>query len=109
MVTVRFEEAAGYLAMTMDGHATGSDRVCAAASALACALAGWLEWYGAEASWEPELELGPGRSRIRCRDTEQAREGFEVVAVGMAMLAREHPDHVEILGKSTGVFPAGMW
>lgn len=86
MLTIRFRADGGYLSLHMDGHATGSPAVCAGASALACTLAGWLD-----------------------RDTAEARTAFEVVAVGLAMLAEAHPDKVQILGKTTGVFPAWMW
>lgn len=105
MLTIRFRADGGYLTLTMDGHATGSAAACAGASALACTLAGWLDWRGAEVSCT--LETGMGR--IRCRDTGQTRQAFEVVAVGLAMLAEAHPDKIQLLGKTTGVFPAGLW
>lgn len=105
MLTIRFRADGGYLSLHMDGHATGSPAVCAGASALACTLAGWLDRHGAEA--DSRLEAGTGA--MRCRDTAEARTAFEVVAVGLAMLAEAHPDKVQILGKTTGVFPAWMW
>lgn len=105
MLTVRFRQEGEHLALSMDGHATGSVAACAGASALACALAGWLDRYGAEAT----CVLEPGRARIRCRDTERARSAFALVAVGLTMLAEEHPGRIEIPGGTTGVFPAGMW
>lgn len=105
MVTIRFRAEGGYLSLTMDGHATGSPAVCAGASALVCTLAGWLEWHGAERAHL----LTPGKARIVCRDTKEARRGFAVIAVGMQMLAEAHPDKIQILGRTTGVFPAGMW
>lgn len=61
--------------------------------------------HGAEA--DSRLEAGTGA--VRCRDTAEDRTAFEVVAVGLAMLAEAHPDKVQILGKTTGVFPAWMW
>ena len=92
MLTIRFRADGGYLSLHMDGHATGSP-------------AGWLDRHGAEA--DSRLEAGTGA--VRCRDTAEARTAFEVVAVGLAMLAEAHPDKVQILGKTTGVFPAWMW
>lgn len=86
MLTIRFRTDGGYLSLHMDGHATGSPAVCAAASALACTLAGWLDRHGAEA--DSRLEAGTGA--VRCRDTAEARTAFEVVAVGLAMLAEAH-------------------
>lgn len=105
MVTIRFRAEGGYLSLTMDGHATGSPAVCAGASALVCTLAGWLEQHGAE---RVQL-LTPGKARLVCRDTEEARRGFAVIATGMQMLAEAHPDKVAILGKTTGVFPTEIW
>lgn len=105
MIIIRFQTEGGTLSLTMDGHATGSAAVCAGASALVCTLAGWLERHGAERV----QQLTPGKARIVCRDTEDARRGFAVIATGMQMLAEAHPDKVEILGKTTGVFPTEIW
>lgn len=105
MLTIRFRAEAGYLNLTMDGHATGSSAACAGASALACTLARYLDWYGAEV----KHILEPGKAQIQCRDAKQVRQAFELVAVGLAMLAEEHPDKIQLLGRTTGVFPAGMW
>ena len=90
MIRVRFDGAQ----MTVSGHAgyapAGRDIVCAAVSALVYALAGRLR----ETGRLERFQSAPGYAEIA--GTGDCVREFALVRCGLALLARQYPDRVEI-------------
>ena len=88
------EVRAGERRLVVQGHAgdgpAGQDIVCAAASALVYALAGRLR----ETGRLERFQSVPGYAEI-AGSGDCARE-FALVRCGLALLARQYPDRVEI-------------
>lgn len=92
MIRVR----AGERRITVSGHAgyapAGQDIVCAAVSALAYALAGYLEETGQAA----RSDIRRGYADIE--GAEGCGAAFALVRCGMEQLAAAYPDCVEMTG-----------
>ena len=93
MVEVHFEGREDARLLTLRGHATGSPAVCAAASAMVYALAGWLRHYRAA---EARVSLRPGDSWLLCRGDEAVDVAFQIILTGLAQLAFTYPDHLRL-------------
>ena len=97
MVEVRFDSREDARLLTLRGHATGAPAVCAAASALVCALAGWLQSYPPA---QAQVRLRPGDGWLLCRGDATVDTAFQIVLTGLAQLGRGYPRH---LGLHIGV------
>ncbi len=93
MIRARYLRRGERRRLTLRGHATGSPAVCAAASALLCALAGWLRRAEAPGL---ELTLRPGDGQVACEGGAAEETAFQIVLTGLAQLAALRPDLVEL-------------
>lgn len=91
MIEVRFESQEDARLLTLRGHATGSPAVCAAASAMVYALAGWLKNYPPA---QLQLSLKPGDGWILCRGDETVDTAFQIALTGLAQLGASYPRHL---------------
>ena len=93
MIEVRFEAQDDARLLTLKGHATGSPAVCAAASAMVYALAGWLKNYPPA---QAQVRLKSGDGWILCRGDETVDTALQIVLTGLAQLAGSYPRHLRL-------------
>lgn len=93
MIEARFETQGESRILTLRGHATGSPAVCAAASAVVYALAGWLRQYRAD---DLEFRLAPGDAWVLCRGDPAADTAFQIALTGLAQLGAGYPRHLRL-------------
>ena len=101
MISIQYDP--GNYALGLDGHAgagiPGQDLVCCAVSTLVYTMAanvrrmrcrGWLE--------EAEIQLLPGKARIRCHPYDHAvgrvAARLEAICLGFRILEKEYPEFV---------------
>ena len=80
--------------LKMDGHATGSEAVCAGASAIVYALAGYLLNAGEHLETMERNALGSGNARIFCVGDESVQAAFHMAGIGLAQLAQQYPEYI---------------
>lgn len=90
MTTVVIKAGGGKLQLHAQGHATGSEQVCAAVSGLVYTLAGYVSHFGAE------MRLVNGDADIVCDDRQENRIAFSVTAVGLRQIAHSYPDFLAV-------------
>ena len=92
MIVIRMDRRHGLL--EIDGHAgyaeKGKDIVCAAVSALACALVGYVS--GKVEREDGHMSFSAGKMSTR------ARGAFDCTYGGFEMLADAYPTHVTLIG-----------
>ena len=81
--------------LTMDGHATGSETVCAACSAVVYALAGYLANAGEHVTELRENTLESGRACLICRGDACVEAAYRMAGIGLAQIAKQYPDYVD--------------
>ena len=87
----------GRCLLALDGHATGSPKVCAAISSIVYALAGYLT--NAERDGRAEvydLVLEEGRVRIHCHGDDRTTGACEMAVVGLRQLERQYPELLQV-------------
>lgn len=99
MIHITARSGADGYALWMRGHADyhpGNDIVCAGASAIVCALAGYL--HNAQGHLYELLEerLEHGDACIRFRGDAAAGEAFKMALVGLLQLQESYPEHLSI-------------
>lgn len=77
--------------LTMDGHATGSEVVCAGASAIVYALAGYL----ANTDCVHESDLESGKAKVSCVGDKGVQAAFRMAGIGLAQLAQQYPQYIK--------------
>lgn len=82
--------------LVAEGHATGSERVCAAISGIIYALAGFLANERAEVDEMQVPVLGDGMARLSCEGSERVCAAYQMAAIGLAQIAKEHPNFIEV-------------
>ena len=97
MIRAGYRHRAECWELRLSGHAGaapyGQDLVCAAVTALVCALASYVS--AQELKEPPVLRLEPGDARIIARGAHLA-PAFETVISGLRLLAREYPENVAV-------------
>lgn len=108
MVKAKFEisEDKKTLVLSIKGHAgageKGHDLVCAAASILANTVAQivYIMHDKGQLRRKPTVKLNGGDATITCKPRDEAfheaLHTYSVAQVGFALLAKAHPDHVEL-------------
>ncbi len=91
MIRVRFTRTDDACRLALQGHATGDPAVCAAASALVFALAGYIRDRG-----DGEAELDSGRARVDCGRDAEVDGAFAAVLSGVELLQRRYPQLVDV-------------
>ena len=95
MTTIQARRSSGGFrcAIRASGHATGSEKACAAVSAILYALAGYLK--NAEADRRlPVLESGD--AVLDFWADEEAKGAFEMAVIGLAQVAKAEPERVSV-------------
>lgn len=96
MTRARFDCAAGEYTLRVTGHAgfrPGNDIVCAAVSALVCALAVALDALEADVT---ALRMEPGDVTIAARAGGGVETAFLVARTGLELLAGAYPENVQL-------------
>ncbi len=97
MIAVSLDKGRDARLLTLRGHATGNPAVCAAASAIVYALAGWMKRAGI-----PGLRFGlaGGDAWLLCRGGALADAALGIALEGLSQLAGSYPDcvRVELIG-----------
>ena len=91
MVEIRIRESR----ITARGHATGSVEACAGASALLCALGGYLEGLGEAV--EVRLDSGEAVVSLSDRAGEKAVGAFEMACEGLRRLGDRYGEFVQVI------------
>lgn len=99
MIRVSFERGESAQGLMLTGHATGDRLVCAGASAMVFALAGWLQ---KNAPAGLACRLKPGDAWVLCRRSALTDAAFDVVLTGLSQLAENYPELVGINEVSCG-------
>lgn len=99
MIRARYRRADAAHSFVVVGHAEysdkGNDIVCAGASSIVYALLGWLENNSEDLEYI-NADVHEGEVVIACEGGERTAAVFEAAAIGLAQLADNYPDHVEI-------------
>ena len=91
-----YAEMGESMSLRLEGHATGRPEVCAAASCLACTLAGYAANREREGgALVEEMEMETGRAVLRLRGDERTRGAFEAAVLGFLQLEREYPQCIQ--------------
>lgn len=83
----------------MRGHAQynpGCDIVCAGASAIAYALAGYLHNCGGHLLGWREERLDSGDLSLQCAGDEMVGEAYRMALIGLLQLEAAYPEHVRV-------------
>ncbi len=91
MIRACFERTDDACRLSLRGHATGDPAVCAAASALVFALAGYVRGRGGGA-----IELDSGRARVDCGRDAGTDGAYAAVLSGLEQLQRRYPQLVQV-------------
>ena len=100
MTTIQARRSSGGFRCTIraSGHATGSEKACAAVSAILYALAGYLKNVGDGRSVPVvEIRLESGDAVIDFWADEEAKGAFEMAVIGLAQVAKAEPERVRVL------------
>lgn len=80
--------------MILYGHATGSEKVCAAISSIVYALAGYLKNIEVEKGEKPPvIQLKSGFSSFRFSGKE-AKSAYDMAVIGLMQLANQYPKYI---------------
>lgn len=93
MVKVYAEKDGNIFTLTSEGHATGSEEVCAGVSAIVYALAGWVNNY---ASDNVVIELESGDARIVFSGGSEAEAAFDMAVIGLKQIELGHKKSVSV-------------
>lgn len=97
MVKVYAEHDGSRYLLSAQDHATGSEQVCAAVSALVYAFAG----YAANAKEQGRAEvysmrLDSGKALIHCSGDQAVGAAFDTVVLGLMQVALSSPDYLTV-------------
>ena len=88
-----------FYSLSVKGHATGSEAVCAAVSSVVYALAGFLENTidETDAKWiDRRLESGDAVLAVFCQGREDIPAAFHMAVIGLLQIEQLTPDLVEV-------------
>lgn len=99
MIRVQYKRDGNSHSLVMDGHADyaghGEDIVCAGASAIVCALLGWLENNSEDLSY-CDCDAHSGKLNIQCEGGERTEAAFDLTIIGLLQIEDSYRDHMEI-------------
>lgn len=90
----------------MEGHAgynPGNDVVCAGASAIAYALAGYLHNCGGHLWTIVREKLDSGDLELCCTGDEMVGEVYRMALIGLLQLEAAYPGHVRVEADLEGI------
>lgn len=92
MTVIRYSRTEEELRLWAEGHATGSERVCAAVSGLLYALLGYLENIGGDYSSMVE----DGSVVVRVARSEKTDSAFDLVLIGLLQIEKAEPEYIKV-------------
>ena len=99
MIRARYRREGGIHVLTLSGHAgyaeRGADIVCAAVSATAYNLLGWLENHSEELEFI-QSHVGSGGVEITCEGGEDAAVAFDLTVTGLEQIAYKYPENMVV-------------
>ena len=102
MTKVCFKRDGNRYEVRATGHATGSDAVCAAVSAIMYALAGWLiNADDGGKAYDVLIDMSSGRAMLGWRGGAEADAVYNMVVIGLAQIAQSYPDYIQIDDKQS--------
>ena len=99
MIHVKAKLHDGRYVLDMEGHADynpGNDIVCAGASAVVGALAGWLANSWDKLEEKPEISMEHGRAHIEARGGFAAYEAFRQALCGLCSIQESYPENISV-------------
>lgn len=84
----------GYYSIELFGHATGSDKVCAAVSGLVYALAGYLD-NDTDVRWK-NVDLSPGLASFDWEGGAESEGAWRMAIIGLAQLEKAEPERIKV-------------
>lgn len=93
MIAVSLDRGRDARLLTLRGHATGEPAVCAAASAIVYALAGWMKREGIPGL---RFQLSGGDAWLLCRGGTLADAALGIALEGLGQLAQSYPECVRV-------------
>lgn len=90
MTEISFSRGSSLQRLRLCGHATGSERVCAAVSGIVYSLLGYLANTGEESQSTAES----GYTAIQAGRSAALDAAFDTAAIGLAQIAEAEPDYV---------------
>ncbi|MEG1564650.1 MAG: ribosomal-processing cysteine protease Prp [Bacteroides sp.] len=90
--------------LTLEGHATGSETVCAAISAIVYALEGYLENAGAHIYAILENETASGNVHLHYLGDESVTAAWEMAYIGLAQIQLQYPDLLSVRLQEEKIF-----
>ena len=95
MTRVYLERAGNRFTVSCQGHATGNQDVCAAASCLIYTLAGWLR--NSSVAVEEEHLDQDANAKLIFSGGENAETAFDVICTGFLQLELTSPQYISVI------------
>lgn len=96
MTRIRVGISGENLKLSINGHATGSEACCAAISALAYTLAGWMENNDEHIDVIEHDDLSDGHVELEARGDEYLKTAWLMTLIGLAQIAESYPKYAKI-------------
>ena len=85
------------MSLELDGHASGSEAVCAGVSAIVGALAGYLVNHISDMASPPVIRLDSGKARIRVQHPDlRLQTAFDMAEIGLLQTAEQYPEYLKM-------------
>ena len=91
MTNFKASKKYGIYSIEVDGHATGSDSVCAGISALCYALMGVAD--NSDALIVESMNVYDGHFDMCWRGGIEAKTAFNMITIGLSQIAQSYPDY----------------
>ena len=99
MTRAYIESGDGQYLLGLSGHATGDERVCAAISGLAYALAGYLENADGHLEAVYTRVMEPGHVVLHVRGDACIQAAWELCTIGLLQIQAAYPDRISVTVK----------
>lgn len=98
MTKISFSRGSTCQRLRLCGHATGSERVCAAVSGIVYSLLGYL----ANQEEESQSTMESGYAAIQAGRSPALDAAFDTAVIGLAQIAKAEPDYVHVTIRAFG-------
>ena len=102
MINVNIGYAGEEYSLRMTGHANegeGSPEVCAACSAIAYALAGWIDNNSEHITGTEQRILEPGNFMLLVAGDAACTAVWDMAVIGLLQIEKAHSDQVKIISE----------
>lgn len=97
MTKVYAQSKDGRYLLRAEGHAAGSELVCACCSGIVYSFAGYLVNAAADKLAEIEqMRLDPGDAAICVRADERIQAAFDMAVIGLKQLEQKYPQYIHV-------------